>query len=284
MHLADSGSLSATARELNLPKSSVSRLLARLETDVGQALFERSTRHFRLNDAGVIFRQYANQVVDTLMEAQAALDGLTVEPQGVLRVNTTPSFAQGLIAPVLPGYLDRYPKVSVNLTTDVRDTDMIHDGIDVAIRIGALAESVVPAARLPSIGLWLCASPEYLDRNGSPADIEEVSGHHCVARELRPTWTFRKGPAERIIRPTARAALSDAAAQKVVVEDGGGIGCLPSYVIESSLRAGKLVRVLPQWRRAPIDIHAVFPRHHVTSAKVRSFLDTLAGHLRQLEL
>lgn len=281
LHLADGGSLSATARALNVPKSSVSRLIARLEAEFGQPLFDRSTRHFRLSDAGVVLRPYAEQVVNTLIDAQTALDGVASEPQGLLRVNTTPSFAQGLIAPLLPGYLRRYPKVSVELTTDNRYIDVIHEDVDVMLRVGSLAESPLPAMRLPSIELLLCASPSYLAGKEPPERIEDVVRHQIVARELRPMWTFRNGATEKMIQPAARAVLPDAAAQRALIEGGGGIGCLPSYVIAPALRDGTLMLVLPEWRRAPIDIHAVFPSHHRMSAKLRSFIDALNAHLQQ---
>ena len=149
LHLARSGSLSASARMLRLPKSSVSRALAQIEADAGMALFERSTRHFRLTDAGALLRPYAERIVHDLQEAHSALDGIVGEARGLLRVNSTPAFAQDLIAPMLPALVERHPLLRVKLQTDPRTIDMVQEGVDLVIRIGPLADSALIAKRLP---------------------------------------------------------------------------------------------------------------------------------------
>ncbi|MDN7587048.1 LysR family transcriptional regulator [Burkholderia seminalis] len=284
LRLADSGSLSGTARALKTPKSSVSRALVRLETEIGSALFDRSTRHFRLTDAGKLLLPYASRAVQDLQEAQAIIDGYAGKPRGLLRINTTQSFAQGLVAPMLPEFLDRYPELAVELTTDSNYVDIAREGIDVAVRVGTLPDSSLIARRLPPVELWLCASPSYLARAGVPMEAAELHGHTLVVREAPTNWIFQDGKAELTIQPRGRAIIPDAAAQKIVLEGGGGIGFLPSYLAAPALTAGTLVRVLPSLRREPIELHALYPTHRSMSAKVRAFIDALIGHLDTVRL
>lgn len=255
-----------------------------METEIGSALFDRSTRHFRLTDAGKLLLPYASRAVHDLQEAQAIIDGYAGEPRGLLRINTTQSFAQGLVAPMLPEFLDRYPALTVELTTDSNYVDIAREGIDVAVRVGTLPDSSLVARRLPPVELWLCASPSYLSRSGAPMAASELHGHRLVVREAPTSWVFQDGQAELTIRPRGSAIIPDAAAQKIVLEGGGGIGFLPSYLAAPALRAGTLVRVLPSLRREPIELHALYPTHRSMSAKVRVFIDALVGHLETVGL
>lgn len=279
LHLAGSGSLSGSARSLRQPKSSISRALARLEADAGMALFERSTRHFRLSDAGALLRPYAERVVHELQDARLSLEGFAGEARGRVRVNTTPSFAQGLIAPMLPALIERYPHLSVELEADPRTIDMVQEGVDLVVRIGALADSSLIARKLPSIDLVMVASPDYLARRGTPADLSDLVDHDLVTREANARWTFYRGGSERTIEPRGRLIMADAAAQKIVVERGAGIACLPSYSAAAGIEAGTLVRLISEWQRPSIEINAVYPTHQGLSAKVRVFIDALTEHL-----
>ncbi len=214
-----------------------------------------------------------------LEEAQAVIDGFTGEPRGLLRINTTQSIAQGLIAPMLPTFLDRYPEVTVELITDSHYVDIAREGYDLAVRVGTLPDSSLIARRLPPVELWLCASPAYLSRSGVPMSAADLEGHRLVVREAPTRWVFIDGQTELTLQPHGRVIILDPAAQKVVLEGGGGIGFLPSYLAAPSLMAGTLVRVLSSLRRKPIELHALYPTHRSMSAKVRAFIDALSAHL-----
>lgn len=185
---------------------------------------------------------------------------------------------------MLPEFLDRYPELAVELTTDSNYVDIAREGIDVAVRVGTLPDSSLIARRLPPVELWLCASPSYLARSGVPMEAVELRGHRLVVREAPTSWVFQDGQSELTIQPRGRAIIPDAAAQKIVLEAGGGIGFLPSYLAAPALTAGTLVRVLPSLRREPIELHALYPTHRSMSAKVRAFIDALIGHLDTVRL
>jgi DNA-binding transcriptional LysR family regulator len=276
-HIAELKGISATARSLGLPKSSVSRALARMEAAAGSVLVERSTRHVRLTDAGVLLHTHAMRILDDIAEAETALEGLAGEPRGRLRVNATHAFGIGVIAPMLPDFLARFSRVQVALDADDRPIDITAKDTDLAIRIGPMTDSGLIARRLPSVDLWLCASPAYLSAHGTPRTVAELAAHSLVDRQDRIDWRFGDAGA---IDAEPRIIIPDASAQKVVVEGGAGIGHLPDYLVRPAVASGHLIRVLPEIIAASIEIHALYPSQRSLSAKVRVFIDALTEHMR----
>jgi DNA-binding transcriptional LysR family regulator len=277
VQIAELKGISATARALGLPKSSVSRALARMEAIAGSALVERSTRHVRLTDAGVLLHTHTVRILDDIAEAETALEGLAGAPRGRLRVNATHAFGIGVIAPMLPDFLARYSQVQVVLDADDRRIDLAEKNTDLAIRIGPMADSALIARRLPSVDLWLCASPAYLAAHGTPRTVADLAAHSLVDRRDLTDWRFGDAGA---VEAEPRVIIPDASAQRVVVEGGGGIGHLPDYLVRPAVSRGRLVRILPDVVATRIEVHALYLSHRSLSAKVRVFIDALAEHMR----
>ncbi|WP_284948143.1 LysR family transcriptional regulator [Acidisoma cladoniae] len=281
VRIADLQSVSAAARALKAPKSSVSRSLARLEAEVGVVLVERSTRHLRLTDAGALFHPHALRILNDVDEAETALGSFAGVPRGTLRINAPYAFALALVAPMLPAFLGRYPEVLVTLDVDNRQVDVLAKQADLFIRIGPLSASGLIARRLATMELWACASPAYLAARGTPASVEDLSSHDLVGRvEGRTRWTFRTlgGETEEIdIHP--RLAVPDPAPTQVVLAGGAGIGRLPDFMARSAIARGELVRVLAELEPGSVDVHAIYPSHRSLSAKVRVFIDALVAHM-----
>jgi DNA-binding transcriptional LysR family regulator len=192
--IADLGSVSAAARALKAPKSSVSRSLARLEQAVGAVLVERSTRRLRLTDAGALLRPHARRILNDVDEAETALGGFGGVPRGLLRVNATYAFAQGVLAPMLPPFLARHPEVRVALDIENRRIDPMAEEADLVIRLGPLADSALIARRLAVLEVWLCASPAYLAARGTPARAADLARHDMIMRSDRAErWELRDG-------------------------------------------------------------------------------------------
>src|SRR4051812_32853650 len=192
VRITDAGSISGAARALGMPKSSVSRSLARIEATVRATLVERSTRRLRLTDAGLLLQRHARRILDEVGEAEDALAGFVGVPRGTLRVSAPPSFAAGPVAPMLPAFLARYPELRVVLSFDNQPIVVLPDDIDVAIRAGALPDSDLVARRLARTELWTCASPAYLSAHGTPITVEELRGHQLVTLfDRRTIWRFR---------------------------------------------------------------------------------------------
>lgn len=280
--IADQGSISEAARSLKMPKSSVSRSLARLEEHVGAQLVERSTRQLRLTEAGLLLQRHAKRLLDEVGEIEDALAGLDGKPSGDLHVNVPMTFAAGPLAAMLPGFLARYEDVRVVLAVDNKLVDLELERVDVAIRIGPLHDSGLSARRFATFELWACASPGYLKRHpriASPADLRRHRRLSHVDR--RATWKFRT-PAGTIrdIELDPGTVVPEASVLEPMLVAGAGIGLLPDFRAADAIAAGALVRVLPDLEGGTVDAHAVYASHRGRSPKVRAFIDALVSHCK----
>ena len=273
--ITDLMSVSAAARALGLPKSGVSRALARLERDVGVLLIDRSTRHLRLTDAGRLFRPHALRILADVDEAGTALDGLGGLPAGTLRVSLPFTVATALVAPMLPGFMATYPQVRVVLEVENRFIDMPAEPVDLVIRVGPLADSDLIARCLLVSEAWLCASPGYLAARGTPARVEDLTDHILIGYGDRVTAYQDDAPTPGRIELPPAVAISDSAALLPVVLGGAGIAQLPDFLASPHVVDGRLVRLWPTTQGDQLVIHAVYPSHRSLSAKVRVFIDTL---------
>jgi hypothetical protein len=283
--ITDLMSVSAAARVLGMPKSGVSRALARLERDVGVLLVDRSTQHLRLTDAGTHFRPHALRILADVDEAGAALDGLGAVPAGSLTISLPFTIATALVAPMLPTFMARYPQVRVVLAVENRFIDMPADPVDLMIRAGPLVDSDLIERRLLVSETWLCASPDYVTARGTPLRAADLSDHHLIGYHDRATVYLdaSSNDAGRIELAPA-IAISDAAALLPVVLAGAGIAPLPDFLARSLVADGRLVRLRPTIAREQSVIHAVYPSHRGLSAKVRVFIDALVASVSHREL
>ncbi|MDR5776499.1 MULTISPECIES: LysR family transcriptional regulator [unclassified Caballeronia] len=279
-YIADLGSISATARALNMPKSSVSRALLRLEDAVGTVLVERSTRHLRLTDAGLLLKRHAKRILDDVGEAENAIGGLIGKPSGDLQINAPFTFAGGPLAAMLPGFLEKYPEVRVVLTVENRLTDLQMEKIDLAIRIGPLEDSSLISRRLASIALWPCASPAYLSDHSAIDRPEQLLQHKLIAHADHPeVWRFRDALGASAIEVKSAMVITEPFVMKTVLIGGAGIGLLPDFHASDAVTDGRLIRLFSDSSKMSVDAHALYPSHRSLSAKVRVFIDSLVSHL-----
>jgi DNA-binding transcriptional LysR family regulator len=281
--IADLFSISGAARSLRMPKSSVSRSLVRLEESFGAVLVERSTRHLRLTDAGLLLQRHARRILDDVGEAENAIGGLVGRPSGDLRVSAPFTFAAGPLAPLLPRFMARYPDVRVILTVDNRNVDLLTEEIDVAIRIGPLPDSELIARRLATFELLPCASPAYLAWAAPIAAPADLLAHRLIGHVSRgERWAFRKpGGAIRDIEFDPGIVVPEPDVVRTMLLLGAGIGILPDFHAADAITAGTLTRVLPGFQGRTVDAHALYPSHRSLSAKVRVFIDAVVQHLQR---
>ena len=280
--IADLEGVSAAARSLDLPKSTVSRALSRLERAVGAVLVDRSTRHLRLTDAGVLVRPHAVRILADVDEAGTALDGFAGVARGTLHVSAPFTVVVALLSPMLPSFLARHPEVRVVLDVENRVIDMPVEAADLVIRAaGTLPDSDLVARLLLTTEAWTCASPGYLAARGTPSCVAGLGGHALIGYADGPTvWTFEAadGGVERFgFRPAS--AVSDSAALAPVLVGGAGIGRLPDFIARGAVGRGELVRLFAEARGDAFAVHALYTSHRSLSAKVRVFIDALVEHL-----
>ncbi len=274
--VCDLHGFAAASRKLGLSTSVVTRLVAGLEEQLGVRLLQRTTRSVNLTDAGVRFLERARRIVaevdDAVLAAQAERD----EPRGCLFVAAPPLFGRMHVRPILSRYLAQYPGVSAELVLAPQNVNLIDDGIDVAIRIGNLADSNLIMRSVGRTRQMLAASPAYLAQHGTPRRPSELVEHRLVAfRGLTPRreWPFEHdGAALSVtVEPHFFCTSGDAAIEYAI--DGGGIVVALSFQMEAARRAGQLVEVLREFAPPPVAIQALFPTSRYLPKKVRAFLE-----------
>lgn len=277
--VADEGGISAAARRLGLSKSAVSKQLAALEDRLGARLLHRTTRRMSLTEAGAAFLEHCRRVVAEAEEAETAIGALQAEPRGVLRVNASVTFGTMHLAAIIPDFITRHPQVRIDLTLNDRMVDVIEEGYDVVLRIAKLADSSLVARKLAPGRRVLVAAPSYLDRRGRPQCLADLLDHDTLSYSYLATgdeWRFDGPNGEENVRVTGRLNANNGEVLLAAAIAGAGIAALPTFICGPSLRAGSLVRVLPDYENRSFAIHAVWPPGRHLSAKVRVFVDFLA--------
>jgi len=273
-------SFSAAARALELPKSTVSRSVARLETELGTRLLQRTTRDVVLTEAGALLRARCVDILASIGEAVDLVGSFASAPRGLLRVSASLGFGVHLLGSALPQFLERYPDIEVSLRLGSRSIDLLGDGIDVAIHTGPLPDSQLITSRLGSMQRYLCAAPAYLERRGTPCTIEELRDHGRIETpgdSGRPrSWVFSNETGRTVsFEEKPRVSVNDAVTIHRLIVNGAGIGVLSGFVCEPDFRAGRLVRLLPEWKMPALEVSVLCPSGRALSQTVRAFIDFL---------
>ncbi|MGO1118794.1 LysR family transcriptional regulator [Rhodovibrionaceae bacterium A322] len=273
---------SAAAREMNLSKSAVSKQVSRLEDRLGVRLLNRTTRKLSLTEAGETYFEGCRRVLDEAELADLAVSRLAEEPRGQLKVNASMSFGIAHLAPALGIFLANYPELSVNLSLEDRVIDLVEEGYDLALRIGALDDSSLVARRICAMRSVICASPAYIEKHGAPEHPDDLVNHSCINYTYTRdpgVWLFKKGDETRRIRTSARLSINNGDAIMQAAQSGLGICVEPTFIAGEALRQGKLVRLLPDWELG-VDyaMYAVYPARRNLPPKVRVFVDFLINH------
>jgi DNA-binding transcriptional LysR family regulator len=284
--VVQTGSFTRAADAMNTQKAHMSRVVSQLEKGLGVRLLERSTRALSLTEVGREFFERAVGILASVEDAQRAIQRSQGEPRGTLKLTCGVEF--GMIA--VSGWIDRYlqlhPQVHVDADFTGRILDIVHEGYDLAIRVGPLADSALAARKLGELAYGLFAAPDYLARRGPPEKPSDLAQHDTLVfagGSHQASWTLQQaGPPQRLeLKPRLKAnnvfAIRDAAVA------GLGVAQLPMVVATPALRESRLRRVLPEWAPPAVPVHAVFASARYLTPKVRSFIDLAVdamGHLQ----
>jgi DNA-binding transcriptional LysR family regulator len=273
------GSLSAAARELGLSPALVSRRLAALESRLGVRLINRTTRSLHLTDDGATYYEACARVLADIEEADATVSAGRVEPRGTLRVALPASFGLQHIAPLIPRFAERYPKVQLALSLSDRTVNLIEEGFDLAVRIAHLEDSSLTARRLAPNRRVVCASPAYLARHGTPRTPDELARHNCLTTtDFAMNWDY-KGPDGKpgSVRVTGRYACDSWEVLREWARAGLGVALKSTWDVHRLLAEGSLVEVCPGYTfHSDVAIYAVYPSRRFLPAKTRVFIEFLA--------
>ncbi len=285
------GSFAAAAREHSLDPSSVSRAISGLEDELGQRLFQRTTRKLSPTEVGMDYFARVEPLVQEMRSAHELLADVSGSPRGTLRVTTSVSFGHTFVVPRLPCFQERYPELTVELHMSDAIVDIVAERFDLAIRLGRPVDSTLIAQRLMKTRYFVCASPKYLEKSpcmGSPSDL---SSHNCLRFPIagyRSSFRFRskKGHVTEVAI-TGKSIISSASALKECTLNGMGVALLPDWLVSEDFKKGSLVNVFPDHQVTATDFETaawlVYPSRAYVPLKVRAFIDFLKAEVGGVE-
>lgn len=275
--VAEHGSFSGAAEALRMSKAMASKHIQQLEQLLGTRLFSRSTRRLRLTEAGSVYLEGCRGILEALHELERQVAGFSDKPQGLLKVLAPTSFGSFQLAPALAEYAHHYPDVQVQLSLSDRPHGLLEEGVDIAIHIGALADSSMIARRIGEVRLMVCGAPAYFAAHGIPQTPVDLATHNCLRYsqgQRRGLWLFKGEGGDETIRVSGDFEASTGDAVRMAAVSGHGLVQLPGYMVRADLAAGRLVAVLDAFAPEPMPLFAVYA-HREPAAAIRTFLDFL---------
>ena len=282
--IAEAGSLSAAARKLAQPLATVSRKLTLLEAQLKTRLIARSTRRLELTDAGRDYLAAARQILEQVDEAERAASGAYARPHGQLVISAPVVFGRLHLLPVVVEFLREFPDVDVRLIQADRVVNLLEEHVDLALRIGELADSGLVATKVGEIRRVCCASPAYLTAYGYPEAPADLARHACISFEglmSANRWVFPMAQGAETVEIRSRLTVTTAEAAISAALMGLGVARVLSYQVAASLQAGTLARLLPNFEPAPVPVSLIYPGQGRLPMKCRAFLDYAAPRLRE---
>jgi DNA-binding transcriptional LysR family regulator len=274
--VADLQGFAAAARKLDLSPPAVTRLIAALEERLGARLLQRTTRSVTLTDTGARYLERARRILADVEEAERAAEGERTRPSGRLLVSAPIGFGRLHVSPVMSAYLKRYPDVSGELRLEDRVINLVEDGIDLAVRIGHLADSSLVARHVGEMRRIVVASPAYLKRHGEPKTPGAIASHQTIqfgASAVTGEWRFVEDGRDLRVNVTPRLSTNSADAAIQYAAQGGGLTLVLAYQAAEAVKRGRLKIVLENFEQPALPIHIVYPTSRLLSAKVRTFVD-----------
>lgn len=286
--VVQTGSFTAAGKALSLPKSNVSRRIARLEDSFNARLLERTTRKLRLTEIGQSLYPHAQRIVEEADFANTLVNSMASGPKGILRISASVFTGQHLLSPRLPEFLELFPEICLHLELSNRRIDLIEEGIDVAIRVGKMTDSTMISRYLGKIRVYLYCTSDYMAGRGRPTRPKDLIDHRLLLMSDMIAGagnTLRlDGPrGEEKISITPYCSINDFQTLHHFARKGLGIAALPEYLCREDLKNESLFRVLPAWEIRPVDFHAVYPSRRGAMPKLLVFLNFVKSQFGEIE-
>lgn len=278
---AETGSFSKAAAEAGVGQPVASRVIGGLEARLGVRLFHRTTRSLSLTDAGALALEGARTLIEASEQLEAAVRGGDRAPVGLLRVSASVSFARAELAPALPSFLAAFPHVRLDLLGRDDRVDLVAEGVDLALRLGALEDSSLRAKKLCAYARIVVASADVLARESAPEHPSDLAARRCIVFTTTPygaVWPLERDAERRDVEVGGDLKCSNGELMRDFLLAGMGFAMVPDFLVRSQLASGELVRVLPDWAGPPIPLHALWSGRDLPR-KARVFLDHLTPRL-----
>jgi LysR family transcriptional regulator for bpeEF and oprC len=279
--VARNSSFATAARELSQTPSTIAKSIARLESQLGVKLFYRTTRHVSLTADGQQLFEQCQRILDEVEALRTFAAGARGEPTGLLRIETPLTYGKRVVMPVLAKLLARHRGLKIDARLSDKYSDVIREGLDAVVRIGALSDSRLVAKPVGQQHLVVCASAIYLERHGTPRVPYDLERHQCVLFRVPTTgrdrpWQFRVDGVNVEIQPDARLRLGDGEALIEGAAAGLGLVQVPDYMAADAIASGRVAEVLAKHRAPPLPINVVYPTTRMLPPRVRVFIDALS--------
>lgn len=278
--VADLKGFAPAARKLGLSPSAITRLVAGLEQRVGARLLQRTTRSVTLTDVGERYLERARRILSDVEEAEASAQAERLQPSGRLVISAPLVFGRLHVGPLLSAYLKQYPEVSAELRLSDRMVNLVDEGVDLAVRIGHLADSSVVARNVGDMRRLMVASPRYLKKRGTPLRPSDLAKHEIIqstGTSSLSEWRFIENGRQVRVPLTSRFATNSVDAAILHAEQDGGLAMVLAYQAAEALKKGRLKIVLSDYEPPAMPIHLVYPTSRLLSAKVRAFIDMVVA-------
>jgi len=279
--IVDKGTISAAAVALGTTPSVLSRAVARLEARLGVQLMRRTTRRLSVTEAGTLYLEQARSAFGLIADAERAIQGQGGELSGTIRISAPTTYGHYRLPGLLRPFMERHPKVMIELSISNHNVDLVEEGYDMAIRLGELADSGMAAKRLGDADVCLVASPDYLRRAGTPMALEDLARHACLPFTMPSTgrlspWLLRVGGKDvDWLAPARMRVADDVLGVVTLAQQGLGICQTYRFVADERLRASQLVEVLPAFAGRSKPFSLIYPPHRRMSAACRALIDSL---------
>jgi DNA-binding transcriptional LysR family regulator len=281
--VVETRSFSAAAVALKTSKSLVSKQVSNLEAALGVRLLNRTTRRMSLTEIGAAYYEHCSRISQEIDAAAETVTQLQVEPRGVLRITSPVIFASLHLAPAMQSFMRRYEEVEIELNATDRPVDIVEEGYDLAIRITDHPAPTMVARRIAPVRWVTCASPEYLERHGTPTTLQDLAQHQCLVYQgiptLRSGWRYQNGGREVSLSVNGKCRVNNSEVLLQLALGGMGIVLFPTYVLGQYLKDGRLRQILPDFEANPdMGMHAIYLPNRYMQPKVRAFIDHLMEH------
>jgi DNA-binding transcriptional LysR family regulator len=283
IRVVDTGSFSAAARQLRVGQPAVSKTVAQLEDRLGVQLLLRSTQGLTPTEAGQNFYERAKRAIEEADEAELVARGASASLSGNLRISAAVTFARLHVVPRLAHFLAEHPALEIEAVLDDQNINLIESGIDVALRMGSLADSALIARKIGQSPRRVLGTPAYFEKHGEPRAPAELAAHQAIVYDVRgggTVWTFRRGSTESSVTVSGRVRITAAEGVREAVLGGMGLAVASEWMFAPELKRGLVKAVLEEWTLPPMELWAVFPTGRRASAKARAFVTFIEEELR----
>ena len=282
--VVETGSFTQAAKALGMPNSTVSAKISSLESRLGLTLLTRTTRKLALTPAGDVFFQKCSTALVEIFKAQDEVARDQKEPQGLLKITAPVDLGERLLPEVISKFVKKYPKISIEAVLLDRKVDLIGEGVDLALRVGNLDDSSFIAKKLGTIYFGVMASPRYLKEAGMPKSPKELSSSHsCIQFTALgvDSWTLTSGRSSLTVPLKSQILSNDLNVVKSLTLAGNGVALLPMFLCAEDVKAGRLVRLLPEWSANERAVHFVYPGQKYVPPKLSTFIQFASESLKK---